>query len=147
MSCYGNAGVALRRFSITATVLLNAAATLVACGGDADEGPEPRLSALKSEVFSPSCAFASCHGGQAPEQGLNFGNINREMLVGRASNQVPGRILVIAGDPDSSYLFEKLSQVEPQVGNQMPPKGAGGALPAASIAAVKKWIANGALDD
>lgn len=118
-----------------------------ACGGDGEEGPAPRFSALQAEVFTPSCAFASCHGGDAPEQGLHLGTITAGMLTNRPSRQVEGRLLVVPGDPEASYLLEKLAKPEPAVGNQMPPKGAGGALPPASINAVRTWIANGAAAD
>lgn len=118
-----------------------------ACGGSEDSGPEPKWSALKAEVFAPSCAFASCHGGDAPEQGLHFGNITQAMLVNRPSQQADGRVLVVPRDPAASYLLEKLANPQPLKGNQMPPRGAGGALPAAAIQAVRQWIANGALND
>lgn len=118
-----------------------------ACGGDENAGPAPQWSSLKAAVFMPSCAFASCHGGDAPEQGLHFGTIALAALVNQPSQQAPGRVLVVPGDPDASYLFEKLAKPMPQVGNQMPPRGAGGALPPQDVNAVRAWIVNGALDN
>ena len=129
----------------TKSLLLVLSVLFAACGGD--EGPTPQWSVLQAEVFKPSCAFASCHGGDAPEQGLHLGNITRAMLVERPSQQAQGRMLVVPGDPAASYLLEKLAKPQPQVGNQMPPRGAGGALPSKQVDAVRQWIANGAPGD
>lgn len=63
-------------------------------------------------------------------------------LVGAASTQVPGRVLVDPGNPETSYLMEKISCANPQVGNRMRPDTA---MPVADQALVRDWIAQGAL--
>ena len=70
-------------------------------------------------------------------------NTSRMNLVGVPSSAAAGRVRVIAGDPDNSYLIEKLGP-NPAVGAQMPfgrPP-----LPQADIDVIRTWIANGAVD-
>ncbi len=50
---------------------------------------------------------------------------------------------VLAGDPDNSYLIQKLDG-NASGGGIMPP---GGALPQASIDTIRQWIMDGAIDD
>ncbi len=63
-------------------------------------------------------------------------------LVGVSSTQVPGRLLVDPGDPASSYLMEKISCANPQVGNRMRPDSS---MSPGDQALVRDWIAQGAL--
>lgn len=63
-------------------------------------------------------------------------------MVGVASTQVPGLAMVQAGQPEQSYLMEKISCENPQVGNRMRP---GSPMTLAEQALVRDWIAQGAL--
>jgi hypothetical protein len=102
------------------------------------------LAADVQPIFTAHCAFPGCHAGSAPASGQDlsagnaFGNI-----VGVDSLEVPSRKRVQPGDPDASYLFEKVSQERPAVGERMPL----GASPLSSgeIATIRQWIAQGAL--
>ncbi len=85
-------------------------------------------------VFQAECVV--CHGGADPTAGLNLSGYTD--LMNSASEHSP---VVIAGDPDGSYLVQKL---EGTVLPQMPPPGP---LPASQIAIIRKWIAEGAEDN
>lgn len=65
------------------------------------------------------------------------------MLVGIQSGQDAGLQRVEAGDPDNSYLVQKLEGTASS-GQQMPP---GAALPQSEIDVIRQWITDGALDD
>lgn len=98
-----------------------------ACGGG-DDGDEPDagisascmeatersdLEWIQDNVFTPSCAaFSSCHMGAARSaEGLNLeSGMTEANVVGVDSVQVPGTALVEAGNPDASYLLNKLGR-------------------------------------
>ena len=61
-------------------------------------------------------------------------------LVDAPSSQVDD-LLVVPGDPDASYLFEKVASEAPRVGDRMP---IGNALDALDVEAIRQWIAGGA---
>ena len=65
-------------------------------------------------------------------------------LVGIASSQNAGTQRVNPGDPNNSYLIQKLEGAAGISGGQMPP---GAALPQASIDVIRQWIMDGATDD
>ena len=67
-----------------------------------------------------------------------------DLLVNRASNEVPALLRVAPNDPDNSYLVQKLEGTA-SVGGQMPL----GAQPLAqsTIDVIRQWITDGAIDD
>ena len=129
------------------------AITLVSCGGGDGSGVEinpgsdfdPVFSEIQANVFTPTCATSGCHFGAGASQGLRLDEANSfGFLVGVASSQGPTLQLVSAGDPDSSYLIQKLEGTA-SVGQQMPL--AGGSLSQPIINIIRQWIVDGALDD
>ena len=52
------------------------------------------------------------------------------------------RPAVVPGDPDNSFLMQKLTGPAADEGDQMPDRGS--QLDAATLAAIRTWIANGA---
>lgn len=128
--------------------LLLAALVAGACGGE-DGGGEPiapKLSALQTKIFTPRCGVgSSCHAGDDPREGLSLVAPVRPRIVGQPSRQVPAKMLVVAGDPAASYLFEKVSSAKPAVGARMPYTA--DPLSAAELAALRTWIENGAVED
>ena len=66
------------------------------------------------------------------------------LLVGVASNQVPGILRVAVGDPANSYLIQKLEGTAGS-GAQMPLGGP--ALSRSSVDVIRQWITDGAIDD
>jgi hypothetical protein len=104
----------------------------------------PNFSEIQASVFTPDCATSGCHAGGNPSAGLNLEEANSyAMLVGIQSGQDAGLQRVEAGDPDNSYLVQKLEGTASS-GQQMPP---GAALPQSEIDVIRQWITDGALDD
>ena len=108
---------------------------------------EPTLASLSENYFSKSCNFGSCHGsGKAG--GLDLTGDAHAALVnvpavfaGAAAN---GKILVIPGDPDNSYLVQKLEGPDPGEGGIMPLGAQEPMDPDCRIKMVRDWIAAGA---
>ncbi len=111
--------------------------------GSGSGGPPP-LSAdfesIQANIFTPICSV--CHvGGGAPE-GLRLDAANSyNLLVGVPSTEVPSLLRVKPGDPDNSYIIQKL-EGHAAVGAQMP--FGGPYLSSATIAFIRQWITNGA---
>ena len=104
----------------------------------------PNFSEIQANVFTPDCATSGCHAGANPSAGLNLEEANSyAMLVGIQSSQDPGFQRVEAGDPDNSYLVQKLEGTASS-GQQMAP---GAPLPQSEIDVIRQWITDGATDD
>ena len=117
-----------------ATVILST--LLVACGGGSGEGldangrplgddstatptvPSADFQFVQDTVFTPVCTV--CDAGGAAPLGLKLDEANAyAMLVGISSEQVPELLRVNPGDPDNSYLVQKIEGTA-AVGDQMP---------------------------
>jgi methionine-rich copper-binding protein CopC len=133
------------------------AALLAACAGNGEgldangqpitEGsnPDTPLSAdfqsIQDNVFTPICV--RCHSGAAAPEGLQLDEGHSyALLVGVSSGEMPNLDRVKAGDPDSSYLVQKLEGAPGIAGARMP-KG-GPYLPQSTIDVIRQWITNGA---
>jgi len=104
----------------------------------------PNFSELQANVFTPDCATSGCHAGGAPAASLNLEAANSYMmLVGVASLQDGGIERVAPGDPDNSYLVQKLEGTAGS-GQQMP---LGAPLEQVDIDTIRQWISDGAIDD
>lgn len=122
-------------------VLLSA---LVACGDNAEESA-PTFTEVKGELV-PSCGISACHDPGTAESNLVFSDdMSASALVDVASEDAPGETLVIAGDPDNSYLVKKLEGADDIAGDPMPPPFGG--MSDEQIQMVRDWIAAGAADD
>ena len=144
----------------TSLALLLAAALATGCGGgsggssagEPPDDPPPasppfgaNFSEIQAEVFTPTCAVSGCHTGGAAPQGLQLDEANSyALLVNVASAEAPSILRVAPGDPDNSYLIQKLEGTA-SVGGQMPLGGT--PLPQASIDVIRQWIVDGAIDD
>jgi hypothetical protein len=138
----------MRRAGACLTPLL-----LAACAGDGDgldengrpaEASEdvlmPEFSSIQSKVFTPICT--TCHAGSSAPLGLRLeADAAYAMLVNAPSAEVPGLLRVSPGNPDASYLIQKLEGTA-TVGERMPLNGP--PLPAETIAVIRQWIINGA---
>jgi hypothetical protein len=112
-------------------------------GEDGGSGSVPLsadLSSIEANVFTPICS--KCHiGGGAPE-GLRLDAADAyNLLVGVPSTEVPSILRVKAGDPDNSYIIQKL-EGHAAVGGQMPLGGP--YLSTTTIGFIRQWISNGA---
>jgi hypothetical protein len=130
-------------------------ATLTGCAGNGeglDENGRPLtpdsasnvltadFNSIQDHVFTPICSV--CHSGPSAPRGLRLDAGNSyALLVGVNSSQVPGLQRVQAGNPDASYLLQKIVG-SAAVGQRMPLGGP--YLPPATVAVIRQWIANGA---
>jgi len=100
------------------------------------------LVAIQASVFTPTCATAGCHSGVGAQQGLRLEDgMSFDNLVNVASMEVPALMRVMPGNPDNSYLVQKLEGTA-AVGVQMP--FGGPALDQAVINDIRQWISDGA---
>jgi hypothetical protein len=67
-----------------------------------------------------------------------------DRIVDVPSMQMPNLPRVAPGDPDGSYMIQKLEQEMPFMGTQMPPTAP---LGEERLELVRAWIDGGALDD
>lgn len=115
-------------------------------GGNDDPGEpvlEPTFASIQELVFTPICT--ACHIGATAPHGLRLDAENSYgLLVGIPSAQVPSLLRVAPGDPDSSYLIQKLEGTA-AVGVRMPANGS--PLPQATIDVIRQWILDGALPE
>ena len=101
---------------------------------------------IQANVFTPTCATAGCHVGAAAPQGLRLdAGSSFALLVGIGSNQVPGLLRVEPGNPNNSYLIQKLEGTA-AVGSRMPLSGPP-FLDQTTIDVIRQWITDGALPD
>ena len=95
---------------------------------------------IQDTVFTPICT--QCHIGANAPQGLRLDAANSyAMLVNVSSSEVPNLLRVNPGNPDQSYLVQKI-QGNAAVGGRMPLGQA--ALPQDRIDLIRQWIAAGA---
>lgn len=129
-------------------VCLLAASLFGACDGGEDDGGEapPTFTEVHERVLQTSCVFSTCHkSGPSPAGEMTLErDVAHANLVEVASPVVAGKIRVVAGDPDASYVMEKLTESMPASGDVMPPDAP---LEAERIELVRAWIEAGAADD
>jgi hypothetical protein len=119
-------------------------------------GPTPALevsfSSIQENIFNLTdsagrAGCINCHtnaGGRTPASGLNLATgFSYDALVNRASVGKVGAVRVIPGDPDNSYLVQKIEGAPDIVGMRMPRTG-GPYLTLGQIAVIRQWIAEGA---
>lgn len=108
------------------------------------------LADVQQKVFNQSCVFSSCHsklgrrGNLVLEPGKSYSNLVNapaENEVARAA----GKIRVVPGNPEQSFLIQKLTRPGPGEGEFMPYATEG--LPEDKIQLVRKWIKDGAKAD
>jgi hypothetical protein len=100
---------------------------------------------LIQQVFNENCV--TCHTTTS-DLDLSPGHAWAN-LVGHSAPPAEscGGTLVVPGNPDGSYLYDKLSRAAPCFGIQMP-RGdfSSDPLPACLVTMVRSWIVAGALD-
>ncbi len=137
--------------AFAALLLAAAPLALSGCGAGSGEGLDqngqplvsppgalvPTLASIQDNVFSPRCAIPECHGGGDP--GFSYGN-----LINVPSPRDSNLIRVVPGDPDASFLIQKLQGADGLLGNRMPDNGPP-YLTTATINVIRQWIQDGAL--
>ena len=108
--------------------------------GGGSGGITADFKSIQDNVFTPICTV--CHAGGAAPQGLRLDSANSyNLLVNVPSNEVPSLMRIKPGDPDNSYLVQKI-EGHAAVGGQMPLGGP--PLSAEQIAAIRQWVTDGA---
>jgi hypothetical protein len=115
---------------------------------------EPSFTSVQREIFQTTDSAGrvlcvGCHTdvGRNPSAGLNLRTeVAHANLVNVGSRNNPGKILVIPGDPENSYLIHKLEGRPGIVGQRMP-RTAGPFLTEGQILIIRRWIALGARND
>lgn len=119
------------------------ALVLGACPGDltgefGDGGVELKDA---ETILAESCGTMGCHDDSTQAQAgldlLSPGVESRVVDVNAIGLGCNDRILVVAGDPNTSYLLEKVLNIPGICDNQMPPVGS---LPADEIEVLRQWI-------
>ncbi len=103
------------------------------------------FTSIQNNVFTPSCALSGCHAGASPQAGMNLSQRQAyAAIVGVPSNEQPSLMRVNPGNPDQSYLVQKIEGTA-VVGGRMPLGGP--PLSNDLIQMIRQWVANGAQDD
>ena len=140
---------------VRAASVLTVLGLAVACGGDDGTSPEngngnnpPTLSGDVQPILTANCT-TGCHGGAQPILGQNLSEGQTiASTVNVASSELPTMDRIEPGEPDNSYLVNKIQGTQASVG------GIGermtlnrDALTQEQIDIVRAWIADGAKDN
>lgn len=133
------------RLVSTTAGLCVAAAMLTACQGslsNPDEFGDGGFEIKDAEtILAESCGTTGCHDSTSQAQeGLDLVSPNvesRVVDVNAVGDGCTDQILVVAGDPDSSYLINKISNTPGICGTQMPVVGV---LPDNEVEVLRQWI-------
>jgi hypothetical protein len=102
---------------------------------------DPTFSNIQQNVFSAICI--ECHVGNTAPEGMRLDPQNAfSNLVGVPSVERPDLLRVKPGDPNNSYIIQKLEGGPGIVGGQMPLNRP--PLSQETINAIRLWIAQGA---
>ena len=106
-----------------------------------DGGPlQPTFQSIQDNVFTPMCT--GCHAGAGAPLGLRLDEASSyALLVNASSVEVAALRRVQPGNPNASYLIQKLEGTA-AVGARMPLNAP--PLPASTIAVIRQWISDGA---
>ena len=100
------------------------------------------FSRVQSLVFTPSCASVNCHKGSSSQYNLDLSSGTAYSdLVNVPSGQMPTLNLVTQGNPNQSYLVQKIEGTA-EIGDQMPLNGQ--PLNSSLRTLVRSWIGEGA---
>jgi methionine-rich copper-binding protein CopC len=114
--------------------------------GEGGGGPlTATFSSIQDNVFTPNCAISGCHSGATAPHGLRLDKgVSYSLLVNVPSDEVPSIDRVEPGDPDNSYIIQKL-EGRASVGARMP--FGGPYLSQDTIDVIRQWITDGAQED
>ena len=117
-------------------------------GGSGPKGGGTTYATIQKKIFDSSCATPTCHGPGAASGGLDlsagasYGNLVGAPVANPQAHAA-NELRVVPGNPDSSFLFEKLEgNITPTEGSRMPLVGR--PLTPAELDLIRRWIAAGA---
>ncbi len=107
---------------------------------------EPTLTSIHNNIFDLNCAISGCHTGSNPPQGMNLSSGQAfSNIVNAASMQVPTLKRINPGNPEQSYLYQKILGGPAIMFSRMPL----GRDPLSDdqIRIIMEWIGGGALNN
>ena len=113
---------------------------------------EPTFSSIRANIIEGSdstgrrpCIQCHTNVGRNPAAGLNLAVDPYAALVNVPSRNKPGAVHVVPGDPDGSYMYQKMIGAPGIAGLRMPIVAP--YLTDGQIVIVRRWIQNGAKND
>jgi hypothetical protein len=111
---------------------------------------EPTFTSIQRDIFEAADSSGrrnctACHSsvGRAPSGGMSLDhNVAYDSIVGVASSRKTGAIRIVPGDPEASYLVQKVEGASGIVGVRMPQGGP--YLSDGQILILRRWIQLGA---
>lgn len=142
---------------IQLTVIVAALALFTGCDEKLSTlaGPSPNLeptfSSIQANIFESAdsagrVACTGCHTstGRTPAAGLNLNHdVAYDQLVNVASRNKPNAVRIVPGNPDGSYVVQKVEGAPGIVGLRMPFSGAP-FLTDGQLLILRRWIELGA---
>ena len=96
---------------------------------------------IQENVFTPICS--PCHSGAGAPEGETLDAAHSyNSIVGVPSTEIPAIERIKPGDPDNSYLVQKIENAPGISGAQMPYHEM--PLPQSTIDAIRQWVTDGA---
>lgn len=114
---------------------------------------QPTLSDINAKYFALSCVFGGCHEAASVEGGLDMeaADLRAQFVNVPAANDKAGprgKVRVVPGDPDASFLIQKLEGTQARDEGNMMPDGTDEPIdPACRIKMIRQWISDGAQDN
>jgi len=106
----------------------------------------PTFSQVQSQILTPICTRCHVDGGPSGADNLILtASVAYANLVNVPSHEKSSAIRVVPGDPDNSYIVQKLEGASGIVGARMP--FGGPFLTADQVSLIRQWIAAGALNN
>jgi hypothetical protein len=90
------------------------------------------------------CLSSACHGGTFPSSQYDMGSHTSAFESGELARRI-GACEIVPGDPEASFLMEKLTSDDPRAGLRMPLQRA--PLSDEDLTLIETWIREGALDN
>lgn len=109
-------------------------------------GDPVSLSGDVQVIYDRYCAYPGCHAAELPAENLDLspGSSHAATVGVDATQCSPARLLVAAGDPDASYLIDKIVGQDMCSGVPMPRTGN---VNSVDVQIISDWIAEGAADN
>jgi hypothetical protein len=107
---------------------------------DTDTSTGITYSQVRDEVFVPSCGFGGCHGTGAGGLTLTL-DTPPSALINVLASGMPNRPYVVPGEPDNSYIVQKMEGTAGIAGSIMPTTGI---VEPERVTMVRNWILAGA---
>ncbi len=115
---------------------------------------EPTFASVQQQIFNTqdgsgrqNCIVCHTDQGRTPASGLNLREgASYNALVGVSARGKAGAVLVVPGDPENSYIVQKLEGAQGIVGERMPRTG-GPYLTSGQMLVLRRWIQLGARND